>query len=278
MDAENIMALYAQLIGVGFLWVTIHCSGMCGPIIAGLVVHTHPLNQQTSPWAHRWSVIKHVLAYQSGRGLMYALLGIFAGLLGAQVEALVQPITAIASLLVAIALMAAGLTRLPATIRLRAKLRVQRLAKKASNSPTDRPAPKPPLSARFVAAITRLIPSSQRLNGPLRMFVTGFMLGLLPCMLMFWVLGLAASSASALHGAGLMLTLIVLTTPILVAAGLSTTLISPKLRRFGQHIVPFGMIFSGVWLGLIAAAANGWIDHIHLPFTLWGKKLVMMLW
>lgn len=274
MDAENIMALYAQLVGVGFLWVTIHCSGMCGPIIAGLVVHTHPQAPQTSPWAHRWSVIKHVLAYQSGRGLMYALLGMVAGLLGAQVEALVQPITAIASLVVAAGLISVGVSRLPALIRLRATWRVRRNAKKAP--PNKRP--EPPLSARFVAAIMGRLPSAQRLSGPLRMFVHGFMLGLLPCMLMFWVLGLAASSASALHGAGLMLTLIALTTPVLVAAGLSTTLVSPKLRRFGQHIIPFGMIFSGIWLGLIAMAANGWIQHIHLPFTLGGQKLVFMLW
>ncbi|AWV90679.1 sulfite exporter TauE/SafE family protein [Bradymonas sediminis] len=278
MDAENVMALYAQLVGVGFLWVTVHCSGMCGPIIAGLVVHTHPQDQQASPWAHRWSVVKHVLAYQSGRGLMYALLGLLAGLLGAQVEATVQPIAATASLLVALLLLLLGLAQLPVVMRRRARLRVERRAKKAASAGPDAARPKPPLSARFVAGITRRLPSAAQFKGPLRMFVTGFMLGLLPCMLMFWVLGLAASSASPLHGALLMVTLVGLTTPVLVAAGLSTTLVSPKLRRLGQHIVPFGMIFSGIWLGLIAMAANGWIEHIHLPFTLFGKKLVMMLW
>jgi|GEM_PF-555276 len=278
MDAENIMALYAQLVGVGFLWVTVHCSGMCGPIVAGLVVHTHRRNPETSPWAHRVSVLKYVLAYQSGRGLMYALLGLFAGLLGAQVEARVQSVTAIASVLVAGGLLLAGLLRLPAISRLRAKWRVGRRARRQRDGQANQTSPRLPLSARFVGGLMRRLPNSPRLSGALRIFFTGFMLGLLPCMLMFWVLGLAASSASPLHGALLMVTLVGLTTPVLIAAGLSTTLISPGLRRFGHHIVPFGMIFSGIWLGLIAMAANGWIQHIHLPFTLAGQKLVIMLW
>ena len=32
-------ALWAQLVGVGILWVSIHCGGMCGPIVGGLIGH-----------------------------------------------------------------------------------------------------------------------------------------------------------------------------------------------------------------------------------------------
>lgn len=273
MEFARVSPLYAQLIGVGMLWVTIHCSGMCGPIIAGLVIHSHPADERTSLWHHRWSVAKHVLAYQGGRGIMYIILGFFAGLLGAQVEATIQPVAAIASLVVAVLLILAGFSRLPDVIALRVALRERKLRDQAEASPR-----KPPLSARFVAWITRQLPSAERLKGTLRMFVTGFMLGLLPCGLMFWVLGLSASSASPLHGALLMLTLIAITTPVLVAAGLSTTLISPKLRQLGQHLIPGGMMFSGAWLGLIAMAANGWISHMHLPFTIAGKEYMFMLW
>lgn len=273
MEFARVSPLYAQLIGVGMLWVTIHCSGMCGPIIAGLVIHTHPKDDGTSRWKHRWSVAKHVLAYQGGRGLMYALLGVCAGVLGAQVEAAIQPVAAIASLVVAILLIIAGFSRLPDVVALRVALR-ERQAKSAGSAARRRV----PLSARFVAWITRRLPSQEKLSGALRMFVTGFMLGLLPCGLMFWVLGLSASSASPLHGGLLMLTLVLITTPVLVAAGLSTTLISPKLRQWGQHIIPGGMMFSGAWLGLIAMAANGWISHMHLPFTIAGKEYMFMLW
>lgn len=273
MNFAQVSPLYAQLIGVGMLWVTIHCSGMCGPIIAGLVIHTHPQDDGTSRWKHRWSVAKHVLAYQSGRSLMYAILGVCAGILGAQVEAAIQPIAAIASLIVSVLLILAGFSRLPDVIALRQTLRERRLQQGEQAR-----ARRVPLSARFVAWMTRKLPSQERLSGALRMFVTGFMLGLLPCGLMFWVLGLSASSASPLHGGLLMVTLVAITTPVLVAAGLSTTLISPKLRQWGQHLVPAGMMFSGAWLGLIAMAANGWISHVHLPFTIAGNEYMFMLW
>lgn len=265
MEASTVTSLYAQLFGVGLLWVTIHCSGMCGPIIAGLVLHTHPKNQHEGPWQHRWSVAKHVLAYQSGRGLMYVFLGGLAGLLGAQMEVAIRPLTSSASLVVAALLIVVGLLQIPA---------VKKLFQRRGASGQYRP----PLSARFTAAITRRLPSSDRLKGPARMFVTGFMLGLLPCMLMFWVLGLSASSASMLHGALLMVCLVLLTTPILLAAGLSTTLISPRLRQWGHRIIPGGMIFSGVWLLLIAMAANGWIGHMHKAIHLFGREFMFMLW
>lgn len=273
MDAQNILPLYAQLVGVGMLWVTIHCSGMCGPIIAGLVVHTHPRDSHTSVWRQRWSAVQHVLAYQSGRGVMYALLGMLAGLVGAQLEARVKPIAAIASLVVAILLILAGLMHLSVVQRWRARRRAR--TSSTSNPPDTRNLP---LSARFVSAVMRRLPTPRQLGSRSRMLVTGFMLGLLPCSLMFWVMGLAASSASPLHGALLMLTLVMLTTPVLVAAGLSTTFISPRLRRLGQHAVPAGMIFSGAWLALISMAANGWIEHFHTHFHLGEKSYMFMLW
>lgn len=273
MDSPNILPLYAQLLGVGVLWVTIHCSGMCGPIMAGLVVGGQPQVPHNAPWKHRLSVVQNVLAYQGGRGLMYTLLGVTAGLLGASIEAFIQPVTALTSLVVAIALLAAGFFSLPDVIAIRHALAQRRQV--ASATP---PAPrKPSLSTRFVSGMMRILPTAKQLHGPKRMFATGFILGLLPCMLMFWVLGLAASSASPLHGALLMLTLIALTTPVLLAAGLSTTLISPRLRRFGQTLIPAGMMFSGLWLLLIGLAANGIIEHIHLPFRIGDSDFTIMV-
>lgn len=271
MESTNVLPLYAQLVGVGVLWVTIHCSGMCGPIMAGLVVGGRPKDSPDSPWQHRWSVIQNVLAYQGGRGLMYAMLGMSAGIIGASLETFIQPITALTSLLVAFALLAAGFLSLPDVIAIRHSLAQRRnAAPSSSNGPN--------LTARFVSKMMRLLPSPEQLHGPPRMFATGFILGLLPCMLMFWVLGLAAASNSPLHGALLMLTLIALTTPVLLAAGLSTTLIHPRWRRFGSTLVPAGMMFSGLWLLLIGLAANGIIDHAHLPFTIGDSEFTLMLW
>ena len=41
--------------------------------------------------------------------------------------------------------------------------------------------------------------------------------------------------------------------------------------------IPVMMMVSGVWLGLIAAAANGWVDHLHVPFRLFGELYTVML-
>lgn len=273
MTDQSVFPLYAQLFGVGFLWVTIHCSGMCGPIMAGLVVAGQPLNQETSSWQHRWSVLKNVLAYQGGRSLMYAALGFVAGLVGASVEGAVSSIASVASLFVALGLITAGFLSLPDVIAIRHALR-QRRAKRTNEAPKATTS----LTARFVSRMMRALPSNQTLRGPARMLVTGFILGLLPCGLMFWVLGLSAASSSPFHGALLMVSLVAITTPVLVAAGLSTTLISPRLRRFGAAVVPAGMMLSGIWLLLISMAANGWIAHAHLPFTIGDKEFMLMLW
>ena len=44
-----------------------------------------------------------------------------------------------------------------------------------------------------------------------------------------------------------------------------------------EWVGPVAMMVSGVWMGLIAAAANGWIEHIHIQFKLFGEKYVLML-
>lgn len=266
MEASPYLAFYAQLIGVGVLWVTVHCSGMCGPIMAGLVASGQKAGVNVGQGAKAREAIKGVLSYQAGRATMYALLGMSAGVLGASAEHWIRGMTQIGGLVVAVVLMLAGIAKLPI---------VQRLW--TSRRPGQRNAAGI-WAGRSIARLMRLLPSKERFGGPLRMALSGFILGLLPCMLMFWVLGLSAATASPFHGAMLMVGLVVMTTPVLLAAGLSTSLVGGRFRRLGQLVVPFGMMFSGAWLGMIAIAANGWIEHVHLPFTLFGQKLVIMLW
>src|SRR5690625_932494 len=123
MEFARVSPLYAQLVGVGMLWLTIHCSGMCGPIIAGLVIHNQPQDKTLPLWKHRLTVAKQVLAYQGGRGIMYIILGFFAGLLGAQAEAAVKPVAAIASLGAAGLRIVAGFARRREVIAWRRALR-----------------------------------------------------------------------------------------------------------------------------------------------------------
>lgn len=266
MESSPYLAFYAQLVGVGVLWVTVHCSGMCGPIMAGLVASGQKAGVKIGSGASASEAVKGVLSYQAGRGLMYCLLGMTAGFLGAGAEEWIRGVTKISGLAVAVVLFAVGIAKLPIVQNALAASRKNQRSASAI------------WVGRSIARLMRALPSKERFGGPLRMALSGFILGLLPCMLMFWVLGLSAATASPFHGAMLMIGLVVMTTPVLLAAGLSTSLVGGRFRRLGQLIVPFGMMFSGVWLGMIAIAANGWIEHIHLPFTIFGEKLVIMLW
>ncbi len=251
---------YAQVLSVGLLWVTLHCSGMCGPIMIGL---TAGGGGRDTPAARAWWSARRVLAYQGGRGLMYALLGALAGGLGAALEDLLSAVSHVAGLVVAALLLGAALLHLPALQRLRP-------GSAALGS----------WSGRLLARALRLTRAgrSPGQSAWWRMALVGFAMGLLPCMLMFWVLGLAASTAHPAHGAAVMLLLVALTTPMLLLTGVLPHLLGGRWRAQGERLLPWGLALSGLWLGLISAAANGWIAHVHFAFHLGGEPFAVMLW
>ena len=106
----------------------------------------------------------------------------------------------------------------------------------------------------------------------------GLLLGFLPCMLTFWVLGIAASTASIVHGALVMVLLLAMTTPVLAVAAMGSSLPGWLGGLGSEKVLGGAMIFSGIWLGLIAMAANGWIDHAHWPVVIGDWELTIMLW
>jgi sulfite exporter TauE/SafE len=250
---DDMTALYLQVLGIGLVWTTFHCVGMCGPIIAG--VTTAPGDRSLPRGTLMMRRFRRVLAYQGGRAVTYAILGATAGLVGATAEASLGSVTRAVSLLMALVVITAGVMKLPPVAAR--------------------------LSARFTGSgewVGNLIRATSRLGkagSARRMVLTGAAMGLLPCMLMFWVLAYSASSASVIHGAALMVVLVVLTTPALVSASCASAL---SVRgRGGPWVVPAMMLLSGVWLGLEAAAANDWIPHVHLPFRLFGDVYTLML-
>lgn len=261
---EEYLPQYTQLLGLGLLWVTVHCSGMCGPIVGSLAASQDVGAAGSDSWfAQVRRRAGSVLAYQGGRAVTYAIIGATAGLAGAAVEGVVGQLTRVAGLVVAVALIGVGLSQIgPIARRLRIPI----------GETTGTAAGK--FLGGAMRRVRRLLPR----RGPLQMMAIGAIMGLLPCMLMFWVLGLSASTASPLHGALIMLGLVALTTPVLILAGTAPLACSPALRRLGERMVPYAVILSGVWMGMISLAANGWIDHLHLPFTLFGEKLVIMFW
>ncbi len=245
MEAQ---AFYIQVVSIGLLWVTFHCAGMCGPLIAGVTVAGKTTGQR----------IQMVAAYQIGRAITYGVMGALAGLFGAAFESGLSRFTNGAGFVLAAAMILIGITQF--------KFIARRLPNWASA-----------IAGRTGKIVAGALKTGSKATSPLvRAFVTGMLLGFLPCMLMFWVLGVAISTHSPIHGAGVMIVLVLMTTPTLmsvsIAAGLGLKGVSKDV------IVPWAFLISGVWLGLITAATHGWIEHVHLPFELFGEKLVIMLW
>lgn len=255
---EHLMydAYYSQVFSIGLIWVFFHCGGMCGPIIAGVTSSVPVRGSRGSQLRTR---ALRVLAYQAGRALTYLALGATAGFLGLAFEKSIRGFTQVAGLILAFVLILVGAGKLG--------LLGARVSKKASE-----------LSQRVgqkLGGLLRVLGREGPSSGLSRFVFTGVLMGFLPCMLMFWVLSIATSTASPIHGAGVMLLLVAMTTPTLLIAGCAAGL--KKFRR-AELVAPIAMIVSGVWLFLIAAAANGWIEHIHIQFELLGEGYVLMLW
>ena len=172
----------AQLVGVGVVWMSVHCAGMCGPIVVGLGV-TGPLR---------------VLQYQAGRALSYAVLGAGAGLVG---EGLTRISASAGSVMAAVL----GLVVMGRALGVRTRW-IQR------GPPVVR------IGAR-ASSFDTIVGRAMRLIDGAPPFVLGAALALLPCMIALWALGLAAMTASPLSGAVVMVTLVAMTTPWLLLAG-----------------------------------------------------------
>ncbi len=253
---------YLQLLSVGVLWISLHCAGMCGPLVLGLDLagtlgaHAPPGAGGARRGRATLAAVLNLLAYQAGRSLTYGVMGALAGWGGGVLQQAFQRVTAVSGLLLAAALLLAGLLGL---LRIRAPL----------------PALQGGGPGRALGAVARRLRSP---GGWPRRLALGVVLGLLPCMIPLWVLGLAASTASALHGALLMVLLVWLTSGVIFGVGLAPGLMPPSARALGRRLFPLALLLSGGWMALIAAAANGWIAHQGLGFRLLGRGYTVMFW
>ena len=240
---------YMQVVSLGLVWTFFHCSGMCGPLVAGL---TSRATDPEERWPRVWVRIRRVLAYQAGRAVTYATLGAVVGVAGALFESGVREIAAMSGFVVA---------------PLIAILGVAKLTRRSLQSPAGEKI------GGYVGALIRTLRQSPLRHRLLGSFLTGLALGLLPCVLMFWTLGIAATTASPLHGAGVMLTLVAITTPTLLAAGCAVSLWK---IRWSEQLVGVVLLVSAVWMLLVALAANEMIPHAELTFRPSGEPYMVM--
>ena len=240
MDPATASA-YAQLSSLGVLYVALHCSGMCGPLVVGLGVGDR---------ARGAAAMGRVLTYQLGKATIYAPLGALAGLLGrGVVHGLARHGTWLTALL--------GVALIAASLRAR-----------FSRS-----------NAAPMALLAPLVHRADRLRERpwLRAFALGLVMAALPCMLVLWALALAATTHHPLHGALLMLLLLAMSSVPLLAAVRLSALVRTRAPRLAR-LQPWLPTVSGVWLLLVALAGAGWLPHASLPLSLGGRGYVVMFW
>lgn len=242
-------SFYIQVLSLGLVWTFFHCSGMCGPLVAGLTARA---DDPPGRWPRIWLRARRVLAYQSGRAVTYAILGATVGLAGALFEGTIHQIASLSTFVVAPVIAYAGL----------AKLTGRTFSADAGRK-----------FGSFVTAALRSLRKVSAGRPWLGPFLSGLVLGLLPCMLMFWTLSVASTTASAFHGAGVMITLVVLTTPTLLAAGCATSL---SRARWSERAVGVVLLISAAWTALHGLAANDIIPHAELTFRLGGEPYMLM--
>lgn len=253
--SPEVESAFVQLFSVGLLWISVHCAGMCGPLLIGLDVGGAARGLKAGQGALA------VVVYQGGKALTYSLLGMAAGALGAGLRAILETAGSVLAL-------GAGAAMFVIVAR---QLRTKREPLVQIGSARRK--------GFFEQATLRL---SRALlddgHGPLtRAFTLGLGMGLLPCMIPLWVLGLAAVTASPLAGAGLMLGLVLMTTPVLLLVTLLPRVVKRK-RRTRAFVPALLLSVSALWLCLVGLAGLGVLAHAHVPLTLFGRGYTLMLW
>jgi sulfite exporter TauE/SafE len=232
---------------------------MCGPIVVGLNLGgtLKDGDETAGPKSGRLrSAVVNLFLYQCGRSITYAGQGALAGWGGRLLQDVVQDVTRITGLLMAAVLVFTGV------MSLFGRESLGRLLDWGLNGRTLGP----------------LVRWARQLSSRRQKLVLGVILGFLPCMIPLWALGLAATTQSPLHGALIMVLLVWMTSFVIFGFGLAPALFRSRGLTFQRRLMPALLLLSGIWLGLVSAGANGWIDHLSIGFTFGGKGYTIMLW
>jgi sulfite exporter TauE/SafE len=232
------------LLGTGLTMSLGHCVGMCGPLLTAFSV-----SQRSAGAAPGWRLAPALGVYHLGRITSYGILGVLFGLLGTVAGAVSS-----ARLVQAGISLAVGLLMIPLGLGLMGLL------------PTQRWIESSPL-AGFVVGRMRSLLATRR---PFGRYGLGVANGFLPCGPVV-VTALAASTSGGPWRGGLaMLIYGIGTIPALVALGMGTGLLGPRLRVTLYRIGALLLIVLAAQLVLRGAAAFGWVPHWRVgPVVFW---------
>lgn len=204
-----------------------HCMGMCGGIMSAMTFQS------------RASLAQTIMAYNLGRIITYMVVGAFMGFIGSFVNAAGTIVG-----LQGIANMLGGL------------FIILWIGKKVA-LPLDKWSPlKLPLIQKWLQLLkTR--------PGVAPVFISGLLLGFLPCGLTYTMHMKAAASGSAVQGAATLLFFGVGTLPALIVIGVFSFVLSKALRSKVMLLGNALALAIGVISILRGMVINGWIPHVN---------------
>lgn len=191
---------------------SLHCIGMCGPIVVAL-----PLKNQSI-----FTKILGTVLYNSGRVATYGLLGMLFGFLGKGIHmAGFQQWT---SILLGIAMIVSVLF----PVVFREKITVGNLLTG--------------MAARLIGRLKKLFTSRSYRS----LLLIGLFNGLLPCGLVYIAIAGAINTGSVVSGIFFMVFFGLGTVPLLLLATLASDAIGQQVRVRMQRVVPYFVFFLGV--------------------------------
>jgi uncharacterized protein len=215
---------------------SLHCLGMCGPLVIAYGLHLAPISPQTSGSARPWAAsLIHHAAYQGGRIGAYGLLGglgagfIYFSTLKTSLQSLLIPVTLTGGLLMILF----GF----------ALLKVIPIGFFSGMSDYRKGSPLSRFIGRHLASPRLAVKG-----------VLGFAAGFLPCMLSWAMVVKAALTANITAGFLLMLFFGLGTMPALLFTGFFASLFSLKARLAGERLAGYSLITMGlimIWKGLL---------------------------
>jgi len=217
------MAVYlvsALLLG---LMSSLHCLGMCGPLVIGIL----PPNTDTLQKAKLLSL------YHGGRLMVYGLLGMLAGFIAEQIS--LPNIQQTLSIVLGSLLLIWVIAHYFGWLR--------------------------PLQLKFVnGAFQKSFAKFWAIQGPIRYLLMGGLNGLLPCGMVYIAMTAAASSASITSSMAFMAMFGLGTLPMLTAVSGIGTLLKSRYKNYLSRAQPlFLLIFAGI---LIVRGLNLGIPYL----------------
>ncbi len=216
---------------VGFFG-SLHCIGMCGPLVVAYSLHIRPASPYASPdvaVTGLWSKgFMHHLAFHAGRIICYGLLGAAASLCGyiAGFGQLLGSFRSIATFIGGLLMVLLGLTLL-----------------KVISVPV--------FSFSFLQADSSIGRTFFRLSASDRIAskgALGFAAGFLPCMLSWAMIVKAATATTPIDGFLTMALFGLGTVPALFFIGLSASMVTLRMRLTGERLAACSVIVMGIIL------------------------------